>query len=486
MKKNLGVLCAVSSLPSKFGIGDLGKTAQDFIYELHKHNFNIWQILPINLTNEFNCPYSTIYTFAIDPMLVDPIGLLEIGLIKKTDIKVFKSYRNTHKVDYFNLKKEKAKLLDIAFNNVTDDLKVNVKTFIKNNTYLKEYAEFISILNYLNIRDWRKIPKELQIKTSKEYKEFVKNHTEEIEKHEFIQYILYTQWQETLNFAHSLNIKILGDVPIYPDKNSLDVYLNKDLFKLDKNFNPRVTGGVPPDDFCADGQNWGTCIYDWEKLEKQNFDYYIEKLKNMLKFCDILRLDHFAGYVEHYEVNNEDKLKSKWVKGGGEPLFDQIVKRLNLSHFVIEDLGVLTDDCITIRSKYDLVGMIVLQFALTDKNFDINKIRKNSILFLGTHDNNTFMGYLNGLKLNEKANVCKALDIPFGKDEEILINSIKKILKSPAKYVIFQLQDLLLQPESERMNIPGITEGVWEYKAPIKYKKKLSKTINKIKKDIKA
>lgn len=478
--KKLGILCHVSSLPSEFGIGDLGKTSRNFIKFLSKNKFDIWQILPINVTNEFNCPYSTIYSFAIDPMLVDPIDLLEKKLISKKDKNVFKKFKNTHKVEYSELKKKKQILLDIAYSNITNEIKENVNNFVKKKPYIKDYSVFVSMLNHLNIRDWRLIPNELQDKKSKEYKKFVKEHAFEIEKQEFAQYILFEQWQETLRYAHQHGIKILGDVPIYPDKNSLDVYLDKELYKLDKKYNPRVTGGVPPDDFCKDGQNWGTCIYDWDKLEKNNFDYYIEKLQRMLENCDILRLDHFAGYVEHYEVNNKDFSKSKWVKGGGIPLFEQISKRCGLENFVIEDLGALTNDCKNIKKKYNLIGMHILQFSMNNPDFSPEKINQNCIYYLGTHDNNTFMGYLKSLSATKKKALCKMINIPFGSDEEILINAIKSMIKSEAGYVILQLQDMLMQPESERMNIPGIAEGVWDYKAPFKYKKKFKNTMKKV------
>lgn len=480
MDKKFGVLCHVSSLVSDYGIGDVGSSARKFIKFLSNNKIDVWQILPLNVTNEYNCPYGSNYAFSIDPMYVCPEDLLKRKLIKPKHLKTLKSLKDTYKVDYETVKREKNELINIAFKKVKKQLKEEVETFVKMYPDIREYAIFNVMLKNLGIYDWRNIPKQLLDVTSIEYADFVLSNSYEIEKQEFVQYILFVQWQETLMFAKTNSVKILGDMPIYPNRDSFDVFKHSNVFKLDKNLYPVVTGGAPPDEFCSKGQNWGSCVYDWKKLERNGFEYFINKIKRMLNMYDILRLDHFAGYVEHYEVNNENHKLNAWVKGGGEKFFNKLKQHVEFDDIVVEDLGALTQECKLVKNQFNLTGMHVLQFDVFNKRFSLSKIEENSICYLGTHDNNTFIGFLNGLTTEQKQKVCKVLEIEYASNEEILINATKQLINGNAEYVVLQMQDMLLQSETEKMNIPGQAAGCWDYRVPKNYKKQFNKTCKKL------
>lgn len=480
MDKNFGVLCHVSSLASNYGVGDVGCSAREFIKFLANNKIDVWQILPLNVTNEYNCPYGSNNAFSIDPMFVCPEDLLKRKLIKSKHLKALKGLKDTYKVDYETVKQEKEELLKIAFKKVNKQLKEEIEEFVKTYPDVKEYAIFKVLLKQLGIYDWRNIPKQLLDTTSIEYADFVLSNSFDIEFQEFVQYILFSQWQETLMFARANNVQVLGDMPIYPNRDSFDVFKHRNIFKLDKNFYPVVTGGAPPDEFCSKGQNWGSCVYDWKKLERTGFDYFINKIKRMLNMYDILRLDHFAGYVEHYEVNNENKKLNAWVKGGGEKFFNKLKQTVGLENIVVEDLGALTQECKQVKKQFELTGMHVLQFDVFNKKFALSKIEENSICYLGTHDNNTFIGFLNGLTTEQKQQVCKVLGIDYANNEQILINATKQLINGNAKYVVLQMQDMLLQSETEKMNIPGQAAGCWDYRVPKNYKKQFNKTCKQL------
>lgn len=481
MKNKLGILCHVSSLPSKFGIGDFGTASKKFIDLLSKNNITLWQILPLNKTNEYNCPYGSLCYFALDEMFVSPDDLLEQKLIEKQHLKNLLKLKKSKKVCYKKVKEEKLKLFDIAFSNFPKEKFVSVEKFAKTHPNIRNYAIFNTLLKTFGVYDWRELPKEFVEKDPKSLKIFSDEHKEEIDKQLFIQYILNCQWKSVLQYAHQKNIKILGDLPIYPDKKSFEVYFSPEMYKLNnKTLLPAVTGGVPADCFCAEGQDWGTCIYNWKEIEKQNFDYLIDKIKTILSLCDILRLDHVAGYVEHFENNPTNPAKSKWVKEGGKAFFEALQNKIPLKHFVIEDLGIISKTCQEVKDKFSLVGMKVLQFALELDSHSINNDFSNEISYLGTHDNNTFVGYLSSLSSQKKQSLCDLLQIEKKNNKDITISCIKKLLDKKSKYVVLQLQDLLLQNSKHRMNIPGQAENCWEYRAPKNLEKFFKKNLRKI------
>ena len=304
--KGFGILCPVSALPAKHGVGDFGEEAYKFVDLLEKNKIDFWQILPLTKTNEFNCPYGCYSTHTIDEMYVDLNDLVKIGILQEKQIKNLEKYKKNKKIDYKNVKKEKLHLFEEAYKNADKTLINKSIKFLKQKPYIENYAYFETLLEVFNQHDWRNIDKKYWKSNSLVGKDFIKKNKKIYEKYIFFQYILFFQWKKLKNYANSKGIKILGDLPIYCEKESLEVFSNPKYFKLDENLMPLATGGCPPDCFTDKGQDWGTCIFNWKEIKKDNYKYFIERIKNQLDKFDYLRLDHFIGYVEHYENSKQE------------------------------------------------------------------------------------------------------------------------------------------------------------------------------------
>ena len=294
-----------------------------------------------------------------------------------------------------------------------------------------------------------------------------------------------SQWKEIRSYAKRKGIKILGDLPIYPEPNSFDVFNNPEVFKLnEENLEPVVYGGVPADQYSENGQNWETCIYNWDFIKEKKYKYLINKIKNLLEKYDILRLDHFLGYTVHYEIDVDNISKGKWIKAGGEEFFNELTKHVDMSRIVIEDLGINKVEANHVKASLNLKGMSVLQMANWGKpsnKYLPDNVMSDSIYYLVTHDGNTFMGYLKEVSRKEKKLLCKALNIDSKNNKKILIECIKQMLKSSSDTIILSMQDLLFQGEKFRMNVPGRAEGCWEYRVDSKKLNKANKILKLIK-----
>lgn len=481
--KELGILCHVTSLPCKYGIGDFGKSAYKFIDFLKAQKISIWQTLPLNIANSCNCPYGAMSFLTIDPMFVDVEALVKEGLLDKAELKQLKKHKNDKQVDFSFVRAEKARLLEKAYKAADEQLINSVKEFAEQRPDIYEFAVYTILLKVHNTEDWRQVPKALWKLDSKACQTFIKANYNDILSIVFQQYVLISQWEKVMAYAKVQGVTILGDTPIYCDRNSFEVFRNPEYFKLDRNFMPKVTGGCPPDAFCVEGQNWGTCIYNWAKMREDGYDWWIKRFKILLQYFDIVRLDHFIGYVEHFENNNTDFKKSKWVKEGGEEFFNIIKKKIDMKRFVVEDLGPVTEEVMRVKNKFKLKGMNILQQAFgSDKTnpFLPDNVTKNSIYYLGTHDNNTYLGYLNSLSDEELDKVKSLLQVEAKDNQELLIQSVNKMLKSKSETIILQAQDFLLQREEERMNVPGRAEDCWHYRMPKNYQKLMKKTLLKL------
>lgn len=482
MKKSIGILCQVSSLPNKYGIGDFGKCCYEFIDFLKENKFSIWQILPLSETNVHNCPYGSMSFFALDSMYIDPEDLYARNLIKKEDLASLSKFNNSRKVDFGVVKKEKNLLIEKAFENITDNLISEINKFVQKFPIFKEYAVYKTLLETYKTKDYRIIDNRLWISNSKERVNFENNNQRLICKYLFTQYLLFTQWTNVYKYAKKHGIKILGDMPIYPEPTSFDVFAYPQYFLIDQKTRiPKVFGGVPADDFSSTSQNWGTCVYNWEYLKQHNYDFLISKIKMLLKYYDLLRLDHYFGYVNHFEIDVKNPSKGVFVKHKGSTFFDHLKEQTNIDRFVIEDLGYGNAEAEQIKQKYDLEGMKVLQFAF-DKNSSHmpENAGHNNIYYLGTHDNNTFIGFLDSLSRESKTKYLSNMQIKSHSNKAISIECMQKIISSNVKAVVFQIQDLLFEGAEHRMNIPGQAAGCWEYRAPKKYQKQITQNLTKI------
>ena len=485
MSKQLGVLCHITSLVSEYGIGDFGKSSRNFIDFLKENNINIWQILPLNETNDYNCPYSSLCYFTYDPMFVDVDQLVSLGLINNDELNSLRQLSETSSVEYHKIKTEKQKLLSLAFKNIDQNTMSLLENYANTNPLILRYAVFKTLLHHFNTSNWRDLDPCYRNVNSNAYRIFVKENKHNIFEQIYIQYVLEQQWSSVMDYARDKGVTILGDIPIYPDQNSFDVFDSPQSFLLDKRtMLPLVYGGVPADDFCKDGQNWHTCVYDWEILKHSNYEYMINKIKLMLNRYDLLRLDHFLGYVEHYEISTTNTDSGNWVLAGGNDFFDTLASQIDINRLTVEDLGIMKQSANNVREQYNLTGMCVLQLAIgqqLNSNYLPNSVPTNCIYYTGTHDNNTLIGYINSLDRNTLEHFMSILDINSDTTQEIAIECMKKMINSKSHTIIFPIQDLLLQDEHYRMNIPGKSLGCWEYKLPHYYQNTVKQTMTRLK-----
>lgn len=422
--KEKGVLLPIFSLPSKYGIGDFGKEAYEFIDILNENNVEYWEILPINASNML--PYSPISYYALNIDYISLDKLKDMGLVKNLECKK-KSSRITY--DNFKMKYYKE-----AYNNF---IGTEEYEYFKDNRKIIQYAEYMS-------------------STTGEKKEF----------YVFLQYILDKQWNELKEYANSKNVKIIGDMPIYPAFNSSEVKYNPECFELE-NGKMVYMAGTPPDYFNEDGQKWGNPIYNFEKIKEYNYMYLLDRYKEYLRRFDVIRIDHFRAYDSFFRIPiNGSAKKGYYTDGPSYGFFDELFKITTPDRFIIEDLGEIREETIKLRDHYNFTRQKILQYTidldcLTDKESDI----ENIVVYPGNHDCHTIRGWYEGLKAKEKLKLRKFLMKNKCNFWNINKGIIEYSLKSKARIAIIAAQDILELDDSARINLPGcdgIENWSWE------------------------
>lgn len=462
--RKAGVLLAVSSLPSPYGVGDLGNSAYEFIDILSNMNMKVWQVLPLNPLGFGNSPYQGYSSFAGDPLYISLDSLVNTGLLAKTDAKPFNS--NASAVDYDNVRAYKEPIFRTAFSNFKHKDKTLFDKFIQQTPWIMNYAVFMVLKELNGLKAWSFWPSEHK-SWIHDQKFDLKLYDDEIKYQMFLQFTFYQQWAQLKSYAKRNGIEIMGDIPIYLGFDSVDLWENQEMFLLDEEQKPTYVAGVPPDFFSETGQLWGNPLYDWEALEKQQFKFWIERLRGSSKLFDIVRIDHFRAFDTYWKIpaNSETALNGQWVEAPGYALFDTIFKQLPKIQIVAEDLGLLRPEVLKLRDHYNLPGMKVFQFHFNlDEDKDNTKFMCgiNSVIYTGTHDNNTLIGWYNGISKEER----QQLDAYFMADAKTIRTAIiKYTLECEAKYVIFPVQDILGLDESARFNTPGqVGTPNWEWK----------------------
>lgn len=465
MERSAGVLLAISSLPSRYGIGDFGSYAKEFIQKLHNTGFKIWQILPLNPLGFGNSPYQPYSSKAMDEIYISLELLKKDGLLS-TLPKEFNSLSNV--VDYEKARLYKSKYLAKAYNNfIKKNDFVEFNEWLSENKWVENYSVFLTFKKHNELRMWTEWPKE--------QKEWIRDHKFDIEpwKDEilyvkWLQFILFKQWNELHLFANSLGIKIMGDIPFYVGIDSADVWENQHYFLLDNDGNPSFIAGVPPDYFSVTGQRWGNPIYNWEVMEEKDFDFWVDRIGFNAKVFDIIRIDHFRAFDTYWKIPSscETAIEGTWENAPGYALFDKLYATFPNMNIVAEDLGDLFDSVLVLRDHYNLPGMNILQFT-----FDINKEGYgekdsiNQLVYTGTHDNETIMGWINAMNNEEKTKLVNKLHRVGIFDEDYAMGFVRLAMNNKANYAILPMQDLLSLDNSARMNTPStIGSPDWEWK----------------------
>ena len=467
-KRSSGILMHISSLPGEYGIGDFGKEAYEFVDFLVKAEQKNWQVLPLGITSFGDSPYQSFSAFAGNPYFIDLDEFIEKGYLPKEEIKDFDLGRDLSRVDYGLLYKNKMKLLRIAYRRAKHQIIEELDQFyIENLDWLREFALFMAIKEYHNNKSWLFWDTEYRRINSKEVGNFERENKDSIYFWIFTQYFFTKQWNKLKNYANERGINIIGDLPIYVAEDSSDVWANPEIFNLDENLIPITVSGCPPDAFSKKGQLWGNPTYDWLTMEKDGYSWWIRRFEHSFKLFDVLRIDHFRGFESYWEVEYgaEDAVVGQWTKGPGMKFFNKLNEELGDLDIIAEDLGFLTDDVVELLNSSGFPGMKVLQFAFDSReesDYLPHNYDKNCVVYTGTHDNSTIVGWCLSAD-KEDVNYAKKY-LKLDSYEGVNWGFIRGAWSSTAYLAITTMQDLLGLDDSARMNIPSTIGGNWTWR----------------------
>ena len=465
-----GILLHPTSLPGPFGIGDLGPAAYQMCQALVEAGQTYWQILPLGPTGYGDSPYQCFSAFAGNTLLISPERLLDEGLIEPDDISDAPAFR-TDRVDYGGVYEWKNELLRKAFDSFAsqDDhpLRADFDTFAHNNAnWLNDYSLYRSLKALHGQRPWYEWPDEIRCRDNDAVARAFDGLASELEAERFYQFLFFRQWKELKDHANSLGLKVIGDVPIFVALDSADVWRYQDQFKLNSDGSPKVVAGVPPDYFSATGQLWGNPIYDWDAMAGNGFEWWISRLRAGLEQVDIVRLDHFRGFVGVWEVPGGDATaeNGSWVGAPGKELFEAVRSALGELPMIAEDLGVITPEVDELRDTNGFPGMRILQYAFggdaANGALPHNYI-PGSVVYTGTHDNDTTVGWFDSQPQNVRDHCLRYLNCD---GSEIHWDMIRAALSSVANTAIIPMQDVLGLDNDSRMNLPATTGGNWSWR----------------------
>lgn len=470
--RSCGVLVHPTSFPSQYGMGDLGNEAKEFIDFLVETDMSIWQVLPLGPTGYGNSPYASYSAFAGNHYLISLDTLVEKGLLEASEVQKTVT-PVTNKVDYERAYGNKNDLYRLAserfYENISNEKLEKLEQFKESNKYwLDDYCLFIACSKLHDRMPWNQWDPELAQRKKRAMSAFRKKNSDEIRYQTWLQFEFFNQWYALKEYANDRGIRVIGDIPIFVDHNSADVWANPKYFEVDKQGNRKLVAGVPPDYFSATGQLWGNPLYKWKLLEKDDYSWWVERFRQMFDLYDAIRVDHFRGFDAYWEVDAAETtaIKGAWVDGPGNKLFNAIKKHLGELPIIAEDLGVMTPSVEELRDAFQFPGMKILQFAFDSDStnaFLPHNYSKNCVVYTGTHDNDTTIGWYRSAPEAEKH---RAREYTRSDGSEIHWDLIRLGMLSVADQAIFPLQDLMDLDENHRMNIPGtVTDNwIWRYR----------------------
>jgi 4-alpha-glucanotransferase len=467
--RSSGILLHVTSLPGPHGIGDLGPAAYAWVDRLAAAGQAWWQILPLGPTGYADSPYQCLSAFAGNPNLISLESLVEEGLIKAKDLP--KDDLPRGEVDYDRLTPLKAAATGLAYEQFkrgsAPQLAAPFEEFCQGERdWLDPFALFVALKERHEGKPWYEWPAEHQRYEAKNLAPVRRELVAPIELHKFRQFMFFRQWQALRDYAHKRDVKFIGDIPIFVSGDSADVWSRSELFQLDQHRRPTFVAGVPPDYFSETGQLWGNPLYAWEQHAKTGYAWWIDRLRSTLKTVDLVRLDHFRGFEAYWAVPAGDKTaeNGSWEPGPGEALFHKLNDALGELPLIAEDLGVITPPVNALRQKFQLPGMRILQFAFggaQEDRFFPHNFHQPTVVYTGTHDNETTVGWYAGLTAEEKRFLDRYAP---GASRDPAWTLIRLAWASIADLAITPLQDVLRVGNEARMNLPGTTGGNWRWR----------------------
>lgn len=456
-----GILLAVSSLPSRHGIGDFGPKAYEFARFLKRSGFKLWQVLPLNPLGYGHSPYQPFSSKAMDELYISLDLLIKKGLLNK--VPNFKA--KSHHVNYEKVREYKEKYLKKAFNNFIPNRAY--QSFLKKNPWVIRYAVFLTLKKQNNLEIWNSWPNEDKHLINK----FIipPQLQKEVDYELFLQYQLRQQWVKLKRYLNRLGIQVVGDIPIYVGIDSEDVWSHQDQFLLDKNGEPTFIAGVPPDYFSPTGQRWGNPLYDWKRMAEDDYAFWVDRLEYNAELYDYIRIDHFRAFDTYYKIPSSSPTAEigEWILGPAYDFFDKIFSRLPKLAVFAEDLGDLRPEVLILRDHYDFPGMIITQFVFplhSNSNLTF-ETTKNAIAMTGSHDNQTTLSWWKNFSPKQKSQIrtyLKNKGIPYHNIAQALVEYTYSL---DAKYAIIPLQDLLGLTDKARMNKPGVIDDInWTWR----------------------
>ena len=479
--RSSGILLHPTSLPGRFGIGDLGGAAVEWIDFMAQSRQSLWQVLPLSPTGYADSPYAALSAFGLNPLLISLEKLVEDGHLDPEDLDDTPSFPS-HRVDYGAAIAFKAPLLRKAALHFAAHASGKERTafecFCRENAdWLDDLALFLAVKAHHNGTAWPEWDAEIALRRPGAVARWQERLAQEVTVHRILQFIAFAQWQAVKTYANERAIQIIGDVPIFCAHDSADVWAHPDLFSLGRDGHPLTVSGVPPDYFSETGQRWGNPLYRWEVMAERGYAWWIARTKAVLHTVDIVRIDHFRGFVAYWEIpaSEPTAVRGRWVPGPKAAVFEAIERELGKLPILAEDLGVITPEVIALRERFDLPGMKILQFAFDegalrasfgdiDRNpFLPHNYTRRFCVYTGTHDNDTTMGWFEHCSAAERQRAMAYL----GCDEHAFNwTLIRAAMASVADIAIVPLQDILGLGSEARMNLPGTTGSNWVWRTP--------------------
>ena len=469
MERSAGILLPVFSLPGPYGIGSLGREARAFAEFLHNAGQRWWQVLPVGPTGAGNSPYTSESTFAGNPLLIDLEDLRDRGLLTEAELSAARVPEGAP-IDYAALYESREALLRRAFSRLGGAEAQSVRDFAAANPWLGEYALYRALKARFGQTAWFDWPdKDLLNHDPAALAAARQELAEDIAFHQAVQFWFFSQWKALKDHANGLGVRIIGDLPIYVSLDSADVWSERREFLLDKAGRPSRVAGVPPDYFCADGQLWGNPLYRWDVQEKTDFAWWKERMKASARLYDVVRIDHFIGVTQYYAIpaGSEDGKTGEWLKGPGKKLTDAINMVIGDTKIIAEDLGIFVPEVKELLEETGYPGMKIIEFAFSGDRFNEHlphMYSPNSVVYGGTHDNETLVGYFKpeARQWWELQYIADYMGVSH--QHEVVDKVLKTAYASVASVVIFQAQDVLKLDSWARMNTPGTVGNNWRWR----------------------
>ena len=469
MDRSSGVLMPMSSLPSPYGIGTMGKSANQFVDFLKAAGQRYWQLLPLGPTSYGDSPYASFSTFAGNPYYIDLDLLIRDGLLKKSEVENVFWGSDEERTDYGAIYVSRFTVLRRAYERGIERYAAEFAAFrAENASWLGNYALFMALKAHFGMRSWVEWEDEdIRLRKPEAVKKYGRELAGDVSFYAFLQFLFFRQWNALRAYAHEKGILFIGDVPIYVALDSADVWSEPKYFQLDEENLPVEVAGCPPDPFTADGQLWGNPLYDWDAMARDGFGWWIRRIEGAQKLYDVIRIDHFRGIESYWAVpyGEATARNGVWRKGPGMKLVGVLTQWFCDLDFMAEDLGYITPEVRKLVEDSGLPGMKIMEFSFDahgDSDYLPHNCGVNSVCYLGTHDNNTVMGWLKSIRKVDRDFAARYMHIT--EDEGWCWGMIRAGMASSSKLFVVQMQDLLELGAKARMNTPGVPTGNWRWR----------------------